>query len=113
MATARRRGAPGTCGFFPRFSGTAKPAHGSFSEAETAPSPDAPGVIRTRDPRIRSPMLYPAELRGLDHARALRDGGRGYNDHRGRWQGSTRVPALSARLRRGRRVPYAGLRRAV
>jgi hypothetical protein len=23
----------------------------------------APGVIRTRDPRIRSPMLYPAELR--------------------------------------------------
>ena len=25
----------------------------------------APGVIRTRDPRIRSPMLYPAELRAL------------------------------------------------
>src|SRR5579859_4111283 len=26
---------------------------------------DAPGKIRTCDPRIRSPMLYPAELRGL------------------------------------------------
>lgn len=25
-----------------------------------------PGVIRTRDLRIRSPALYPAELRGLD-----------------------------------------------
>jgi hypothetical protein len=23
-----------------------------------------PGVIRTRDPRIRNPVLYPAELRG-------------------------------------------------
>jgi hypothetical protein len=28
---------------------------------------DAPGWIRTSDPRIRSPMLYPAELRGPDH----------------------------------------------
>src|SRR5215475_6806323 len=26
-----------------------------------------PWVIRTPDPRIRSPMLYPAELRGHDH----------------------------------------------
>ena len=25
----------------------------------------APGAIRTHDPRIRNPMLYPAELRGL------------------------------------------------
>ena len=25
---------------------------------------DAPGAIRTHDPRIRNPMLYPAELRG-------------------------------------------------
>jgi hypothetical protein len=28
----------------------------------------APGWIRTSDPRIRSPMLYPAELRGRDAA---------------------------------------------
>src|ERR1700679_1406468 len=27
---------------------------------------DAPGRIRTCDPRIRSPTLYPAELRGRD-----------------------------------------------
>ena len=27
---------------------------------------DAPGVTRTRDPRIRNPVLYPPELRGLE-----------------------------------------------
>ena len=27
-------------------------------------APSAPGVIRTRDPRIRNPVLYPPELRG-------------------------------------------------
>jgi hypothetical protein len=30
---------------------------------------DAPGWIRTSDPRIRSPMLYPAELRGRGRSR--------------------------------------------
>ena len=30
---------------------------------------DAPGRTRTCDPRIRSPTLYPAELRGLVAAR--------------------------------------------
>ncbi len=33
--------------------------------AESAPDdPSAPGWIRTNDLRIRSPLLYPAELRG-------------------------------------------------
>lgn len=34
---------------------------------------NAPGWIRTSDPRIRSPMLYPAELRGLVSSVALQD----------------------------------------
>jgi hypothetical protein len=38
----------------------------------------APGWIRTSDRRIRSPMLYPAELRGLVSSVALQDAeGRG------------------------------------
>ena len=31
----------------------------------------APGAIRTHDPRIRNPVLYPPELRGLTDFRAL------------------------------------------
>jgi hypothetical protein len=30
--------------------------------------PGAPGGIRTHDPRIRNPVLYPAELRALKRA---------------------------------------------
>jgi hypothetical protein len=37
---------------------------------------DAPGWIRTSDLRIRSPLLYPAELRGLAGRRAARPQGR-------------------------------------
>ena len=32
---------------------------------QTLPTESAPWVTRTPDHRIRSPMLYPAELRGL------------------------------------------------
>jgi hypothetical protein len=37
--------------------------------SENGPSPDmsTPERIRTSDPRIRSPLLYPAELRAQDH----------------------------------------------
>src|SRR4029077_9205324 len=30
-----------------------------------------PGEIRTHDPRIRNPVLYPAELRGLRRSRVI------------------------------------------
>jgi hypothetical protein len=41
------------------------PSHGTGAiEKHTIPIPYAPGRIRTCDLRIRSPLLYPAELRG-------------------------------------------------
>src|SRR5207302_8897537 len=54
---------------------------------------DAPGTIRTCDPRIRSPMLYPAELRG----RAAGGG-----------PGSTSAGWRLHRATRGRPTPPAG-----
>jgi hypothetical protein len=39
--------------------------------------PNAPGAIRTHDPRIRNPVLYPPELRGRSsEVRHLADGAR-------------------------------------
>jgi hypothetical protein len=32
---------------------------------------NAPGVTRTPDPRIRNPMLYPAELRALNTSQRI------------------------------------------
>ena len=39
------------------------PAQPQFYPAKWPPRRCAPGVTRTPDPRIRNPLLYPAELR--------------------------------------------------
>src|SRR3989338_364288 len=42
-----------------------RPTHGLFARGESVHRRinGAPGVTRTRDPRFRKPLLYPAELR--------------------------------------------------
>ena len=47
-----------------RASGSGSLTH-SLTHRERTPFPNAPGMIRTSDLRIRSPLLYPAELRAL------------------------------------------------
>jgi hypothetical protein len=41
---------------------------GAYLDAALARDVSAPGWIRTNDLRIRSPLLYPAELQGLGGA---------------------------------------------
>ena len=40
-------------------------ATAEVQQAQVTDISTAPGAIRTHDPRIRNPMLYPTELRGL------------------------------------------------